>query len=71
MNANQPTKLQATILSCLRANVENAPHARKRAFAEERLAGYEKELAKRWQPVRGNVFTRFEEKLNDQEHAPR
>jgi len=62
------TSNQSTILHCLRLNVANAPHARKREFAQERLAEYERELAKKWKPKMDNPFTRFEKKLTDNPH---
>jgi hypothetical protein len=62
------TSNQATILHCLRLNVANAPHARKREFAQERLAEYERELVKKWKPKMDNPFTRFEKKLTDHSH---
>ena len=57
------TKTQQDILFCLRLNVRNARKTRSRKYAMQRLAEYERELAKRKKPAMENPFTRFEQKL--------
>jgi hypothetical protein len=63
------TKTQKDILFCLRLNVSNARKTRSREYAKQRLAEYERELAKRQEPARENPFTRFEQNLENEKQT--
>lgn len=56
-------KTQELILWNYRHNVAQARTKGLKKFAEEQLAQYERELAKKWEPKKGNPFTRFEQAL--------
>ena len=61
MRASQA--MQDLILWNYRHNVAQARSKKLKQFAQDQLAQYERELAKRRQPKKDNPFTRFEQAL--------
>ena len=61
---------QELILWNYRHNVAQARSKKLKQFAEEQLAQYERELAKRRQPKKDNPFTRFEQALAQHTNKP-
>ena len=55
--------MQDLILWNYRHNVAQARSKKLQQFAQDQLAQYERELAKRRQPKKDNPFTRFEQAL--------